>query len=162
MRIRWTPAAAADLQQISDYLREHHPHYRQATLRKLYDTIHKLREAPHPGKPGRVEGTRDSRDQVSELIANDFLEFGQSGGTFNKRDTLDSLDGEAVDLQVEVSDFAARELSQEVVLVTYTAVMLDSDQTTKVATNRTSVWVLRDGRWQMTFHQGTRKSVGRD
>ena len=59
MRIRWTPAAAADLQQISDYLREHHPHYRQATLRKLYDTIHKLREAPHLGKPGRVEGTRE-------------------------------------------------------------------------------------------------------
>ena len=31
MRIRWTPAAAADLEQISNYLREHHPHYRQPT-----------------------------------------------------------------------------------------------------------------------------------
>jgi plasmid stabilization system protein ParE len=28
MRIRWTPAAAADLQNISDYLKEHHPRYR--------------------------------------------------------------------------------------------------------------------------------------
>ncbi len=37
MRIRWTPAAAADLQDISDYLKEHHPHYRQPTMRKLYD-----------------------------------------------------------------------------------------------------------------------------
>jgi plasmid stabilization system protein ParE len=26
MRIRWTPAAAADLQHISDYLKDHHPH----------------------------------------------------------------------------------------------------------------------------------------
>ena len=59
MRIRWTPAAAADLQQISDYLREHYPHYRQATLRKLFDTIRNLRDAPHLGKPGRVEGTRE-------------------------------------------------------------------------------------------------------
>lgn len=27
MRIRWTPAAA-DLQNLSDYLKEHRPHYR--------------------------------------------------------------------------------------------------------------------------------------
>ena len=59
MRLRWTPAAAADLQQINDYLAEHYPHYRQATLRKLYDTIRKLKDAPHLGKTGRVEGTRE-------------------------------------------------------------------------------------------------------
>ena len=106
--------------------------------------------------------TRNSRNKVTDLIADDFVEFGKSGGTFNKRDTLDGLEGETVDLQVKVSDFTARELSPEVVLVTYTAVMLDSDKTTKVATNRSSVWVLRDDRWQMTFHQGTKKSVGGD
>ena len=44
MRIRWTPAAAADVQNISDYLKEHHPHYRQSTMRKLYDTIRALRQ----------------------------------------------------------------------------------------------------------------------
>jgi len=37
MRIRWTPAATADLQRISDYLKNHHPHYRQPTMRKLYE-----------------------------------------------------------------------------------------------------------------------------
>jgi plasmid stabilization system protein ParE len=37
MRIRWTPAAAADLQHISDYLKSRHPHYRQPTIRKLYE-----------------------------------------------------------------------------------------------------------------------------
>jgi hypothetical protein len=35
MRIRWT-SAAADLQSISDYLKEHHPRYRDPTMRKLY------------------------------------------------------------------------------------------------------------------------------
>ena len=59
MRIRWTPAAAADLQQISEYLQEHHPQYRQPTLRKLYETIRGLKEAPYRGRPGRVEGTRE-------------------------------------------------------------------------------------------------------
>ena len=59
MRIRWTPAAAADLQHISDYLKERHPHYRQSTMRKLYETIRSLREAPHRGRLGREQGTRE-------------------------------------------------------------------------------------------------------
>jgi plasmid stabilization system protein ParE len=39
MRIRWTPAAAADLEHISNYLKDRYPHYRQPTLRKLYEAI---------------------------------------------------------------------------------------------------------------------------
>ena len=59
MRIRWTAAAAADLQGISDYLKEHHPHYRQPTIRKLYETIRLLKQAPYRGRAGTEEGTRE-------------------------------------------------------------------------------------------------------
>ena len=59
MRIRWTPPAAADMQSISDYLKEHHAHYRQPTLQKLYQGIRALKDAPYRGRPGRVEGTRE-------------------------------------------------------------------------------------------------------
>ncbi|MGO9264404.1 MAG: type II toxin-antitoxin system RelE/ParE family toxin [Candidatus Binataceae bacterium] len=59
MRIRWTPAAAADLQHISDYLKDHHPHYRLPTIRKLYEAIRSLKDLPHRGRPGREEGTRE-------------------------------------------------------------------------------------------------------
>ena len=59
MRIRWTPAAAADLQHLSDYLKDHHPHYRQPTMRKVYAAIQSLREWPHRGRVGREEGTRE-------------------------------------------------------------------------------------------------------
>jgi toxin ParE1/3/4 len=59
MRIRWTPAAAADLQHISDYLKDHHPHYRQPTMRKLYEAIRSLKAVPHRGRPGREDGTRE-------------------------------------------------------------------------------------------------------
>jgi len=38
MRIRWAPAAADDLESISDYLREHHPSLAQSAIRKLYTT----------------------------------------------------------------------------------------------------------------------------
>jgi toxin ParE1/3/4 len=59
MRIRWTPAAAADLQHISDYFKDHHPHYRQPTMRKLYEAIRSLRTLPYRGRPGREDGTRE-------------------------------------------------------------------------------------------------------
>lgn len=59
MRIRWTPPAATDLQSISDYLKEHSPQYRQPTMRKIYEKIRSLKDAPYIGRPGRIEGTRE-------------------------------------------------------------------------------------------------------
>jgi hypothetical protein len=47
------------MQAISDYLKEHHPHYRQPTMRKLYQDIRALKNMPHIGRPGRIEGTRE-------------------------------------------------------------------------------------------------------
>ena len=61
MRIRWTPAAAADLQHLSDYLKDHHPHYRQPTLRRVYAAIQSLKEWPH-----RTRG-RNPRDIVPSV-----------------------------------------------------------------------------------------------
>jgi plasmid stabilization system protein ParE len=59
MRIRWTPAAAADLQRISDYLKDHHPQYREPSLRRMYSSIQSLKKWPHRGRVGREEGTRE-------------------------------------------------------------------------------------------------------
>jgi len=54
MRIRWTPAAAADLLSISDYLKEHLPRYRDPTMRKPYGTIRELKQWPGRGPGGFV------------------------------------------------------------------------------------------------------------
>jgi toxin ParE1/3/4 len=59
VRIRWTPAAAADMQGINNYLQDRQPGYRQPTMRKLYEKIRGLKDAPHVGRPGNVEGTRE-------------------------------------------------------------------------------------------------------
>ena len=59
MRIRWTPAAAADLQSINDYLKAHHPSYREPTLRKLVSAVYSLSKLPRCGRRGREEGTRE-------------------------------------------------------------------------------------------------------
>lgn len=104
-----------------------------------------------------TKDVRNSREKLSALLADDFVEFGKSGGVFNKENTLEGLGNETVDLQIIVSDFSVKELSAGVVLVMYAATMFDVDGVTTVSTNRSSVWVLRDSRWQMVFHQGTKK-----
>ena len=59
MRIRWTPAAAADLEHIANYLKDHHPHYRQPTMRRLFGAISAVKDWPHSGRVGREDGTRE-------------------------------------------------------------------------------------------------------
>jgi toxin ParE1/3/4 len=56
MRIRWTAAAAADLEQIKDYLKERYPSFAQPTVLRLY---HSLKRTPYRGRQGREEGTRE-------------------------------------------------------------------------------------------------------
>jgi toxin ParE1/3/4 len=59
MRIRWTLAAAADLEHIKDYLSEHYPHLAQSTVLELYETIRSLKASPQRGRMGREGGTRE-------------------------------------------------------------------------------------------------------
>jgi toxin ParE1/3/4 len=59
MRLRWTPAAADDLEAIADYLARHFPSFTETTVREIYDAIVTLRSLPHRGRIGREEGTRE-------------------------------------------------------------------------------------------------------
>ena len=47
MRIRWTPAAAADLQGIHDYLREHEPHLARPTVIEIRKAVRSLKKFPN-------------------------------------------------------------------------------------------------------------------
>ena len=46
MRIRWTLAAAADLEHIKNYLKEHNPDLAQPTVLKLYEAVSMLQVDP--------------------------------------------------------------------------------------------------------------------
>ena len=59
MRLVWTTAAAADLEQISDYLYEHNPGLALPTVRSIFESASELKEFPSRGRPGRKEGTRE-------------------------------------------------------------------------------------------------------
>jgi toxin ParE1/3/4 len=70
MRIRWTPAAAADLKGIHDYLREHEPHLARPTVIAIRKAVHSLRTFPNRGRRGREEGTRELLHQrLPHIIA---------------------------------------------------------------------------------------------
>lgn len=71
---------------------------------------------------------------------------------------LDLLAGaSAADVTIEA--FAAAQLSEQVALVTFRTVALTPGVPARHAL-RSSVWVRRDGRWRLRFHQGTPAIVG--
>jgi glyoxylase I family protein len=104
----------------------------------------------------RFESALASRDPdgidggLMSLIAEDFLEFGSSGRVWTTGSIHEALDvppGEPVTIE----DFEVAELGGGVVLATYLT-------PGPPAVDRSSIWVRRDGRWQVRFHQGTRRS----
>ena len=100
---------------------------------------------------------RRSPDAVRTLLADDFIEFGSSGRVYDKASIIKALAEESTAeaaLVPDVDDFVAREISSDLVLVTYRS-SRRTDGTARRTTLRSSIWKLIDGRWQMTFHQGT-------
>jgi glyoxylase I family protein len=106
--------------------------------------LHRLESALARRDPALLEG--DARG-LSELIADDFLEFGASGRTWTAADVRHALATESA-RDVPMEDFAVARLGVGVALVTYRS------RDPRHA-RRSSIWVRRKGRWQMVFHLGT-------
>lgn len=88
---------------------------------------------------------------VSDLLADDFVEFGSSGNRWNKTEVVGLL-RQAPAVRVTISEMRATRLDEAVFLITYRACR-DGDP--KVYSLRSSIWQFRSGRWQISFHQGT-------
>ncbi|HEY2912210.1 MAG TPA: DUF4440 domain-containing protein [Candidatus Angelobacter sp.] len=95
---------------------------------------------------------RSSAESTSALLADAFIEFGSSGRVWSKASIIESMRREELGQQITVEDFAVRGLAPDVVLVTYIS---NKDAG---STLRSSIWKRLDGKWQMIFHQGTRKA----
>ena len=93
--------------------------------------------------------TRFDPEFMERTLAADFREFGRSGRVYERADTL-AVSGDSI--EAELRDFQLAMLADDVALMTYVSEVrhgvLD-------LANRTSIWVRRDGRWQLRFHQGT-------
>jgi len=107
--------------------------------------------------------TRRSADKLCNLLADDFVEFGSSGRTFDKSKIIESLRQEQQQeqsAQRSIADFSTRSLSSDTVLVTYRLVVQRGTAELQVHSIRASIWKSINGRWQMVFHQGTPTNLG--
>jgi len=105
---------------------------------------------------------RHSPDQVGYLLSDDFVEFGSSGGVFNKQQVIEALQQEGLPdptIRLSLVDFIARRLASDVILVTYRTIQEGGPGTRQESRLRSSIWKLIEGRWQMVFHQGTPSTV---
>lgn len=93
--------------------------------------------------------------RVSELLADEFVEFGSSGRTFDKNQIIASL-SEETPTECTLSDFRMQLLADNLALVTYRTHLHTEPP---VYALRSSIWKLTEGQWRMIFHQGTPTSA---
>src|SRR5215472_7513155 len=107
---------------------------------------------------------RKNPERLGDLLADEFIEFGSSGRTFDKRSVIDQLlqeqrdDPEAQTTQWTITEFSARRLAPRVVLVTYRLGTRRGASAEETHSLRSSIWRSMCSKWQMIFHQGTSAS----
>ena len=94
---------------------------------------------------------RQSPCDIDRLLADEFVEFGSSGKTYNKHQSV----GGMPQARMSLSHFKAELLAPGVALTTYRVVKHDEPRPGMKHSLRSSIWKLKEGRWQMVFHQGT-------
>ncbi len=97
---------------------------------------------------------RRSKDAISELLADTFVEFGSSGRVFNRELVIEFLSGES-EVKIDISEFKVIRLSTDAALATYVATKKVALEQQGSRSLRSTVWQRREGRWRAVFHQGT-------
>ena len=93
---------------------------------------------------------RSSREQVEELLADEFVEFGSTGKVHDRESVIAGLSAQRPQAW-SIADFKLIRLADDVAVVTYIAT-----QAGRGSTLRSSIWKRSGGKWRMAFHQGTK------
>ena len=88
-------------------------------------------------------------DEVERLLHPDFREVGASGRTWTRAALVAALRDDP-GAGAAMDDVQATRVTEDVVLLTYTAVPPAGPRS-----RRSSVWVASAGGWRVVFHQGT-------
>lgn len=95
--------------------------------------------------------TRFDRAYMEKVLAPDFFEFGRSGRSYSREETL-SAAGHEINARLPLRDFRVTAVREGVALVTYVSEV--TYETLQIG-NRSSLWVKTPAGWQLKFHQGT-------
>jgi hypothetical protein len=109
---------------------------------ELQDHLYSLEERLlHPDR-------EHDRTALIPLFADEYKEFCISGRIFNRQQVIDAL-LKSEPRPATIHHFYVERLADNVALATYRAT------TAVVVAHRSSLWIFRDNRWQLFFHQGT-------
>src|ERR1700688_350575 len=104
----------------------------------------------------RPEIRRDP-EMLASLLAEEFCEFGSSGRIYTRDEIVNLLSAES-QWTFSVTDFSVKVLAAGAALVRYQASRHSESLPQGSKSLRSSLWVLREDRWKMLFHQGTKIS----
>ncbi|UTW55106.1 DUF4440 domain-containing protein [Kordiimonas sp. SCSIO 12610] len=100
---------------------------------------------------------RGDSTELSQIMHDDFIEFGASGRCFDKTEIINLLVNEQNYVEYEVEKFTCTLLSPSVAHVTYIIPQrTDKNGSILYGSTRSSIWKNTNGEWQIYFHQGTR------
>jgi hypothetical protein len=94
-----------------------------------------------------------SRPDFEAMMADDFFEVGASGKKYPREFVLDALElrlRSPVTEDFAVTDFACRQISKDVYLVTY-----QLEQAHNRLSRRATLWQKSPAGWKALYHQGT-------
>ena len=101
---------------------------------------------------------RRARETLAGLLASEFTEFASDGVAYSKDQVIEALEREAPYVR-SLTDFRIVVLAEPAVLATYRTNRQNVTLKKSVDSLRSSIWILRDGRWQLLFHQGTTRAA---
>lgn len=98
-----------------------------------------------------IAKTRFDKKYMDSILSPGFFEFGRSGKTYKREETLTAPFSE-IHARLPLKDFKIHAITDGVVLVTYISeVKYDELE----VGNRSSLWLKTPTGWQLQFHQGT-------
>ncbi len=98
------------------------------------------------------EESRFDRKRMTEIIAPDFLEFGRSGRTYTREDSL-AVPRQPIHAVIPLPDFKSRLLHPDIAQVTYNGAVTYAGVVQYA--RRSSIWSRSPSGWVLRFHQGT-------
>jgi hypothetical protein len=100
------------------------------------------------------EPVRRSEARLMDLLAPDFVEFGASGQIWDRVSVIGALT-HAQPARYKLLSFRAHFLTADVAHATYELQRFGNAGAPTAHSLRSSIWVRKEQRWRLTFHQGT-------
>jgi hypothetical protein len=98
------------------------------------------------------EETRFDAVFMEAILAPDFFEFGRSGRTYTREQTL-AMPRVAIEAKLPLASLRIRLIDEDTAQLTYDSAVTHGGVTAHG--RRSSIWSRSKGGWQMRFHQGT-------